>query len=79
MRFLNGIKRNRRFHYTVDSLYSMQVTDDNKYMYFLIEAMTVNCSIYMFIKTNVTKSRMSQTRSEYVDNFSDLVPLEVAK
>ena len=68
MRFLNGIKRNRRFHYTVDSLYSMQVTDDNKYMYFLIDSMTVNCSIYMFIKTNVTKSRMSQTRCEYIDN-----------
>lgn len=71
MRFLNGIKRNRRFHYTVDSLYSMQVTDDNKYVYFLIDAITVNCSIYMFIETNVTKSRMSQTRCEYIDNFYD--------
>ena len=52
MRFLNGIKRNRRFHYTVDSLYSMQVTDDNKYVYFLIDAITMNCSmyIYMFIE-----------------------------
>ena len=74
MRFLNGIKRNRRFHYTVDSLYSMQVTDDNKYVYFVIDAITVNCSIYIyiFIKTNVTKSRMSQTRCEYIDNFYDV-------
>ena len=74
MRFLNGIKRNRRFHYTVDSLYSMQVTDDNKYVYFVIDAITVNCSIYIyiFIKTNVAKSRMSQTRCEYIDNFYDV-------